>query len=36
MISLSATAINLTAVVDSGRVGDIMRGLHAEFFEDGQ
>lgn len=36
MISLSATAINLTAVVDSGRVGDIMRGLHAEFFEDGK
>jgi aspartate kinase len=34
MISLSATAINLTAVVDSGRVGDIMRELHAEFFED--
>ena len=34
MISLSATAINLTAVVDSGRVGDIMRGLHAEFFGD--
>ncbi len=36
MISLSATAINLTAVVDSGRVGDIMRGLHAEFFEEGR
>lgn len=36
MISLSATAINLTAVVDSGRVGDIMRGLHAEFFEGGK
>ncbi|MGK2934378.1 MAG: lysine-sensitive aspartokinase 3 [Gemmatimonadaceae bacterium] len=36
MISLSATAINLTAVVDSGRVADIIRGLHAEFFEDGQ
>jgi len=36
MISLSATAINLTAVVDSGRVGGIMRGLHAEFFGDSQ
>lgn len=33
MISLSATAINLTAVVDSGRVGDIMRELHSEFFK---
>ncbi|MBA3580301.1 MAG: lysine-sensitive aspartokinase 3 [Gemmatimonadaceae bacterium] len=36
MISLSATAINLTAVVDSGRVGDIVRGLHTEFFEGGE
>jgi aspartate kinase len=33
MLSLSATGINLTAVVDGGVVPDAIRSLHAEFFE---
>lgn len=33
MISLSATEINLTMIVDADRLPDAMRALHAEFFE---
>ncbi len=33
MLSLSATGINLTMVVDGDEVNPIMRRLHAEFFE---
>ena len=33
MISLSATEINLTIIIDGDRLGDAMRALHAEFFE---
>ena len=32
MMSLSATGINLTVVVDGVRVSEVMRLLHAEFF----
>ncbi len=32
MLSLSATELNLTAVVDADQVGSAMRRLHAEFF----
>ena len=32
MLSLSATGINLTAVLDGAALGDAMRSLHAEFF----
>jgi aspartate kinase len=34
MLSLSATGINLTFLVDGDAVGDAMRRLHAAFFED--
>lgn len=34
MLSLSATGINLTAVMDGECVADAMRALHAEFFEE--
>jgi aspartate kinase len=34
MLSLSATAINLTIIVDGDAVGEAMRRLHAAFFED--
>lgn len=33
MISLSATEINLTILIDGDRLGDAMRALHAEFFD---
>ena len=33
MISLSATEINLTIIIDGDRLGEAMRALHAEFFE---
>ena len=33
MISLSATEINLTIIIDGDRLGQAMRALHAEFFE---
>ncbi|HEX5179936.1 MAG TPA: lysine-sensitive aspartokinase 3 [Gemmatimonadaceae bacterium] len=33
MISLSATEINLTIIIDAERLGDAMRALHAEFFD---
>jgi aspartate kinase len=33
MLSLSATGINLTLIVDEDAVGDAMRRLHAAFFE---
>ena len=33
MLSLSATGINLTMVVDSDEVTPLMQRLHAEFFE---
>jgi aspartate kinase len=33
MISLSATEINLTIIIDGDRLGDAMRALHAEFFD---
>lgn len=35
MLSLSATGINLTMVVDGDEVPDVMRRLHTEFFADG-
>lgn len=35
MLSLSATGINLTIVVEGERVGEVMRRLHDEFFGDG-
>ena len=35
MLSLSATGINLTMVVDGDQVPDVMRRLHTEFFADG-
>jgi len=35
MLSLSATGINLTMVVESDEVHPLMRRLHAEFFEQG-
>jgi hypothetical protein len=35
MLSLSATGINLTIVVDGEQVSPVMRKLHAEFFHDG-
>ena len=34
MLSLSATAINLTLIVDGDAVGEAMRRLHAAFFEE--
>jgi aspartate kinase len=34
MLSLSATGINLTILVDGDAVGEAMRRLHAEFFEE--
>jgi aspartate kinase len=34
MLSLSATAINLTLIVDGDTVADAMRRLHTAFFED--
>ena len=34
MLSLSATGINLTMVVDGDEVNGLMQRLHAEFFED--
>ena len=33
MISLSATEINLTIIIDGNRLGEAMRALHAEFFD---
>ena len=33
MISLSATEINLTIIIDGDRLADAMRALHAEFFD---
>ena len=33
MISLGATEINLTIIIDGDRLGDAMRALHAEFFD---
>jgi aspartate kinase len=33
MISLSATEINLTIIIDGDRLGDAMCALHAEFFD---
>lgn len=36
MLSLSATGINLTVVVDDEQVNPVIRRLHAEFFEGGQ
>jgi aspartate kinase len=36
MLSLSATGINLTMVVDGDEVNPLMQRLHAEFFEKGQ
>ena len=33
MISLSATEINLTIIIDGDRLGEAMRALHAEFFD---
>jgi len=35
MLSLSATGINLTMVVESDEVNPLMQRLHAEFFEKG-
>ena len=35
MLSLSATGINLTIVVDGEQVSPVMRRLHEEFFRDG-
>jgi aspartate kinase len=35
MLSLSATGINLTIVVDGEQVSPVMRRLHEEFFHDG-
>jgi len=35
MLSLSATGINLTMVVESDEVNSLMQRLHAEFFEQG-
>ncbi len=35
MLSLSATGINLTVVVDAEHVNDVMRRLHAAFFSGG-
>ena len=35
MLSLSATGINLTMVVDGEHVAPVMRRLHEEFFGDG-
>jgi aspartate kinase len=35
MLSLSATGINLTIVVDGDQVAPVMRRLHTEFFADG-
>ena len=35
MLSLSATGINLTLIVEAGEVSGIMRRLHAEFFPAG-
>ena len=35
MLSLSATGINLTMVVDGEQVSPVMRRLHEEFFHDG-
>jgi aspartate kinase len=35
MLSLSATGINLTVVVDGEQVAPVMRRLHAEFFANG-
>jgi len=35
MLSLSATGINLTIVVDGDQVAPVMRRLHSEFFADG-
>jgi aspartate kinase len=35
MLSLSATGINLTIVVDGDQVNPVMRRLHDEFFSDG-
>jgi aspartate kinase len=35
MLSLSATGINLTMVVDDDQVKPSMRRLHAAFFDDG-
>ena len=32
MLSLSATGINLTFIVDADQVGPAMRNLHAAFF----
>jgi aspartate kinase len=36
MLSLSATGINLTIVVDADEVAPVMRRLHNEFFGDGR
>jgi aspartate kinase len=36
MISLSATEINLTLIVDAEQMGPAMRRLHDEFFADGR
>jgi aspartate kinase len=33
MLSLSATGINLTLIVDADQVQPVMRQLHAAFFE---
>jgi aspartate kinase len=35
MLSLSATGINLTMVVDADQVTPVMRRLHDEFFGNG-
>ena len=35
MLSLSATGINLTIVVDGDQVNPVMRRLHEEFFSEG-
>jgi aspartokinase len=35
MLSLSATGINLTIVVDGEQVTPVMRRLHEEFFANG-
>jgi aspartate kinase len=36
MLSLSATGINLTMVVDGDEVNSLMQRLHSEFFEKGK
>jgi aspartokinase len=35
MVSLSATEINFTIVVDDEQLAPAMRALHAEFFDTG-